>query len=171
VSSKVSTLRGSNPESERSSFTRLCTNRLPPASKTVASAISAKTSAANERRPRGPREEPHALSRRELLLARDRARQPQARDVDAADEQQRADGRAQQREASCHAARGLLERRHEPNAEAAVRVGILRGKVRGDDVEIGLGFRERHAGPQPAEHVDETRVAVLRERGIEPRER
>jgi hypothetical protein len=89
-----------------------------------------------------------------FTCARDGARQQQAGNIRASNEQNKTDSAKQQQDRSLYVADDLLLQRSHHDPDAAVRVRILTVKVRLNRVHFGLGLSHCHARFEAREHCD-----------------
>ncbi len=105
----------------------------------------------------------HRDAHRDLLLARERSRQEQVRDVGAGDEEHERHRTREDQKGLTDIPDHLIEKRHDPKGEAAVRridLRMIGAQAARDPVHLGLGLGHGHTGPELCDDVVVLVVAV-----------
>jgi hypothetical protein len=106
-----------------------------------------------------PLREAECYAHGDLARARLRARQQQARRVEAGEQQHARDPAGDRDERAARARDALLAKRRDPRAPALVLARMLLGQPRGHGTQLRLGFLDADAGRQAAEDVQEPVIA------------
>jgi hypothetical protein len=97
----------------------------------------------------------------EFTLTRNGARQQEAGDIDASDQQDQGDGAEQQPERGTDIAGQVPAKRLGLEDAAGIHIRVLFRQTTSDDGGLGLGLEQRCAGPQTCDNVKEIGRAIL----------
>ena len=121
----------------------------------------------NEPRSPGPNRHPHG----DFPLARHGAREQQARDIHARDQEhhQHGTGKRAQNRPGCHAEASALANRHHGKAPVTVGLRVRGLEAAGDDVSARRRLVDAAATRQPADHAQSARTAQVEDRRVTTR--